>query len=166
MRKTVLTSLAVCAAILLGTQAHAQAPAAPPPTPPGYGAPITLDQAKAAVAAAEAEMKKNGWNMVIAVVGPGGDTIYLQKADLAPNGSIAVAQEKARTSALFRAPSKVFMDRLAAGETYLLRLTGASPLAGGVPIIVGGKVIGAIGCSGATALQDHQVCVAGAGAVK
>jgi uncharacterized protein GlcG (DUF336 family) len=171
MRKAVLTSLAVCAAILFGGAAHAQAPAAPAPAappapPPGYGAPISLDQAKAAVAAAEAEMKKNGWNMVIAIVGPTGETIYLQKADLAPNASIAIAQEKARTSALFRAPSKVFQDRLAGGETYLLRLTGAMPIAGGVPIVVGGKVIGAIGTSGASALQDHQVAVAGAGAVK
>ena len=170
MRKVILTSLAVCAAILFAAPAHAQpAPtpaAAPPAPPPGYGAPISLDQAKAAVAAAEAEMKKNGWNLVITVVGPTGETIYLQKADLAPNASIAIAQEKARTSALFRAPSKVFMDRLAAGETYLLRLTGAMPIAGAVPIVVGGKLVGAIGVSGATALQDHQVAAAGAAAVK
>ena len=111
-------------------------------------------------------MKKNGWNMVIAVVGPTGETVYLQKADLVPVASIVIAQEKAKTSAIFRAPSKAFQDRLANGETYLLRLTGAMPIAGGVPIIVGGKVIGAIGTSGASALQDHQVAAAGAAAVK
>jgi uncharacterized protein GlcG (DUF336 family) len=168
MRKAILTSLAIGAALLLAGQARAQSapPAAAPPPPPGYGAAISLEQAKAAVAAAEAEMKNNGWNMVIAVVGPTGETIYLQKADLAANGSIAIAQEKARTSALFRAPSKAFQDRLAGGETYLLRLTGALPIAGGIPIVVGGKVIGAIGTSGASSLQDHQVAAAGAAAVK
>lgn len=166
MRRLSVIVIAVSAAITLASVnvfAQAQAPAAPPP---GYGAPITLDQAKAAAAAAEAEMKKNGWNMVIAVVGPSGKTIYLQKADLAAAGSIDVAQDKARTSALFRAPSKVFMDRLAGGDTYLLRLTGATPIAGGIPIVVGGKVIGAIGVSGASALQDHQVAQAGVAAIK
>ncbi len=167
MRKMTLMSIAVCAAFLIGAQASAQqAPAAPPPAPPAYGAPISLDQARAAAAAADAEAKKNGWNMVIAVVGPTGNLIYFQKADLAPNGSIQVAQDKARTSALFRAPSKVFMDRYTAGETYLAGLTGATLLAGGMPIVVQGKLIGAIGISGATALQDHQVATAGAGAVK
>jgi len=174
MRKVILTSLALCVAALLAVPAYAQpapaappvAPAAPPSPPPGYGAPISLEQAKAAVAAADAEAKKNGWNMVIAIVGPTGETIYLQKADLAPNGSIGIAQEKARASALFRAPTKAHQDRLAGGETYLLRLTGSMPIAGGVPIVVGGKVIGAIGISGASALQDHQVAVAGAAAVK
>ena len=170
MRK-VITSLAVCAAVLLGASAQAQQapaapPAMPPAPPPAYGAPINLEQARAAAAAADAEAKKNGWNMVIAVVGPTGNLIYLQKADLAPNGSIQIAQEKARTSALFRAPSKVFMDRLAGGETYLLGLTGAIPVAGGMPIVVDGKVIGAIGVSGATALQDHQTATAGVAAVK
>lgn len=168
-RLTVIT-ISACAALLLGGAVYAQqqpaAPASPPPPPPAYGAPITLQQAKAAVAAAEAEMTKNGWNLVIAVVGPAGDLVYLQKADLAANGSIQVAQDKARSSALFRSPSKAFMDRLANGETYLLRLSGATPIAGGMPIVVGGKVIGAIGISGASALQDHQVAQAGASAVK
>jgi uncharacterized protein GlcG (DUF336 family) len=168
-RLTVIT-LSACAALLLGGAVYAQqqpaAPASPPPPPPAYGAPITLQQAKAAVAAAEAEMTKNGWNLVIAVVGPAGELVYLQKADLAANGSIQVAQDKARSSALFRAPGKVFMDRLANGETYLLRLSGATPIAGAMPIVVGGKVIGAIGISGASALQDHQVAQAGASAVK
>lgn len=168
MRKAMLSFLAIGAVLLFDAEARAQGapPAAPPAPPPGYGAPISLEQAKAAVAAAEAEMKNNGWNMVIAVVGPTGETIYLQKADLAANGSIAIAQEKARTSALFRVPSKVFQDRLAGGETYLVRLPGALPVAGGIPIVMGGKVIGAIGASGASSLQDHQVAAAGAAAVK
>jgi len=166
MRMFWLTSLAVCAASVFGVHASAQQPATPPAPPPGYGAPITLDQAKAAVAAAEAEMKTNGWNMVITIVGPMGETIYLQKADLAANASITIAQDKARTSALFRVPSKSYQDRLAGGETYVLRLTGVTPVAGGMPIIVGGKVIGAIGISGGSAAQDNQVATAGAAAVK
>ena len=166
MRIFWLTSLAICAAAMFGTQASAQQPAAPSSPPPGYGAPITLDQAKAAVAAAETEMKTNGWNMVITIVGPMGETIYLQKADLAANASITIAQDKARTSALFRVPSKSYQDRLAGGETYVLGITGATPVAGGMPIIVGGKVIGAIGISGGSALQDHQVATAGAAAVR
>jgi uncharacterized protein GlcG (DUF336 family) len=163
-----LTSFAVCAAALFGADAGAQPapPPSPPSPPPGYGAPITLDQAKAAAAAAEAEMKQNGWNQVIAIVGPMGETIYLQKSDLAPNGSIAVAHDKAKASALFRVPTKLYQDRLAGGETPVLGLSGMTPLAGGIPIIVGGKVIGAIGISGAMALQDHQVATAGAAAVK
>jgi uncharacterized protein GlcG (DUF336 family) len=148
--------------MVLAPKAHAQQ-ASPPP---GYGAPITLEQAKAAVAAAQAEATKNGWNMVITVVGPYGNLIYLQKADLAANASIDIAQDKARTAALFRAPSKVFMDRLAKGETYVASLRGATPVAGGVPIVVGGKVIGAIGVSGASAEQDHATASAGAAAVK
>ncbi|HJS61127.1 MAG TPA: heme-binding protein [Pseudolabrys sp.] len=155
--------------MLFGGAVYAQqqpaAPASPPPPPPAFGAPITLQQAKAAVAAAEAEMTKNGWNLVIAVVGPTGDLVYLQKTDLAGTGSIQVAQDKARSSALFRSPSKAFMNRLANGETYLLRLSGATPIAGGMPIVVGGKLIWAR-ISGASALQNHQVAQAGASAVK
>ena len=121
---------------------------------------------KGSVAAAEAEMTKNGWNMVIAVVGPGGNLVYLQKADLAANASVDIAQDKARTSALFRVPTKSYMDRLANGETFILRLTGVTPVAGAMPIVVGGKLIGAIGLSGGTSQQDHQVAQAGASAVK
>ncbi len=163
MRNAMLTLLAICAAVAFGSQVHAQAPAAPPP---GYGAPITLDQAKAAVAAAEVEGKKNGWNLTFAVVGPSGDLIYFEKSDLAGMATVKIAQDKAMTSALFRAPTKAFMDRLQAGETYVMTLRGVTPVAGGMPIVVGGKLIGAIGVSGATALQDHQVAQAAIAAVK
>ncbi len=157
------------ATVLFAAPAYAQqpaAPAAPPAPPPGYGAPISLDDAKKAAAGAEAEMKKNNWNLVIAIVGPSGDLVYLQKADLAAVASVTVAHEKAKTSATFRAPTKAFMDRLANGETYLLRLPGATPVAGGLPIVMGGKVVGAIGISGASALQDHQAAQAGIDALK
>src|SRR4029077_5022080 len=170
MHRFSVITVSACVALLLGSAVYAQqqpaAPASPPPPPPAYGAPITLEQAKAAAAAAEAEMRTNGWNMVIAVVGPSGNTIYLQKADLAAYASVDIAQDKARSSALFRVPTKAYMDRLANGETFMLRLTGATPVAGGIPIVVGGKLIGAIGLSGGTSAQDHQVAQAGASAVK
>ncbi len=156
----------IAAALLAGTEGHAQQATSQRPAPPAYGAPISLDQAKAAAAAAAAEAEKNRWNLTIAVVGPYGNLVYFQKADLAPNASIDIAIDKARTSALFRRPSQVFMDRLAKGDTYVMALRGAVPSAGGVPIIVDGKLIGAIGSSGAAALQDHEASSAGAAAVK
>lgn len=140
--------------------------AAAPPPPPAYGAPITLAQAKAAIAAAEAESKKNGWNHVFAIVDGGGNLIAFEKADLAGNASIGIAEAKAKTAATFRVPTKAYQDRLTAGETFVLGLPGMVPAAGGIPIVVGGKLIGAIGVSGAAPLQDHQSAQAGVAAVK
>src|SRR5262249_38332803 len=152
-----------CAALLLGSAVYAQqqpaAPASPPP--PGYGAPITLEQAKAAIAAATAESKTNGWNHVFAVVDGGGNLIAFEKADLAGNASVNIAEAKAKASATFRVATKAYQDRLAAGETFILGLPGMVPAAGGVPIVVNGKVLGAIGVSGGTPIQDHQSGVAG-----
>ncbi|HWP24796.1 MAG TPA: heme-binding protein [Xanthobacteraceae bacterium] len=159
MQKILPILFAACAALFVAAKGHAQAP-------PPYGEPITLEQARAAVAAAEAEAKKNNWNLTFAVVGPYGNLIYFQKNDRAHNATIQIAQDKARSAALFRTPTKVFMERLGKGETYVGHLTGVTPVAGGVPIVVGGKVIGAIGASGATADQDHQAASAGAAAVK
>src|SRR5215510_4085972 len=169
MRRLLLLSLvaSVTLAVTAAVQAQQQAaPAAPPPPPPAYGAPITLEQAKAAIAAATAESKNNGWNHVFAVVDGGGNLIAFEKSDLAGNSSINIAQAKATSSATFRVPTKAYQDRLAAGETFILGLPGVVPAAGGVPIVFNGKVIGAIGVSGATPLQDHQSGVAGAAAVK
>jgi len=155
------------AALLFGTLVHAQQQASsPPPPPPAYGAPITLEQARAAITAGEAESKKNGWNHVFAVVDGGGTLIAFEKADLAGNSSSEIAQAKAKTAAMFRVPTKAYQDRLSSGETFILGLPGVVPAAGGVPIVVGGKVIGAIGVSGATPLQDHQAAEAGVAAVK
>jgi|DewCreStandDraft_4_1066084.scaffolds.fasta_scaffold12257_4 glc operon protein GlcG len=159
MRNMLLTFLAACTALFVAAEGLAQ-------TPPLYGEPITLEQARAAVAAADAEAKKNNWNLTFAVVGPYGNLIYFQKNDRTHNATIQIAQDKARSAALFRTPTKVFMDRLGKGETYVGYLSGVTPVGGGVPIIVGGKVIGAIGASGATADQDHQAASAGAAAVK
>ena len=167
MGRLSLITASLVAVLLFGSAVHAQQqPASPPPPPPGYGTPITLEQARAAIAAGQAESKKNGWNHVFAVVDGGGTLIAFEKGDLASNSSSEIAQAKARTAATFRVPTKAYQDRVASGETFLLGLPGVVPAAGGVPIIVGGKVIGAIGVSGATPLQDHQAAEAGAAAVK
>jgi uncharacterized protein GlcG (DUF336 family) len=133
-----------------------------------YGAPISLDMAKKAAAAAAAEAKKNGWFMAIAVTEPSGDLVYFEKMDNTQFGSINIALGKARTAAKFKRPSKVFQDLLAKGDnfTYLLGLEGAMPVQGGLPIVMDGKIVGAIGLSGATGDQDSQCAQAGLDALK
>ena len=123
---------------------------------------LTLDGAKKVAAAAEAEAKKNNWNMVIAVVDDGGNLIYLQRIDGTQTGSIEVAIQKARTAQAFKRPTKVFEDAIAGGRNALLALHGALPLEGGVPIMVGGQLVGAIGVSGAKSTEDGQVAKVGA----
>ena len=167
MARLSLITVAIGTALLAGTAVHAQQqPSSPPAPPPAYGTPITLEQARAPIAGAEAEGKKNGWNQVFAVVDGGGNLIAFEKTDLTGNANVRIAQAKARMAASYRVPTKVYQDRLAAGETFILGLPGAIPAAGGVPIVVGGKLIGAIGVSGATSLQDHQSAEAGGAAVK
>jgi glc operon protein GlcG len=127
-------------------------------TPP-YGAPISLEQAEKVIAAAEAEAKKNNFFVVITVVDTGGYVVATHRLDNTQLGSIPVAEAKARTAVLYRRPSKVFEDAIAAGGIGLrvLGLQGAVPYEGGVPIIVDGKLIGAIGVSGMLPTQDGQV---------
>jgi glc operon protein GlcG len=134
-----------------------------------YGMPITLDQAKKAMAAAEAEARKNNWNVVIAIVDAGGNLMMLQRFDNTQFGSVKVATEKAHGSAAFRRPTVAFQDLIAQGGVHLrlLNITGdASVFEGGVPIVVDGKLIGAIGVSGVTSQQDAQIAQAGANALK
>lgn len=133
-----------------------------------YGESIKLEQAKKAAAAALAESVKRGWAMCIAVVGPSGDLIYFEKMDDCQYGSIQVAQHKARTAARFRVPTVVFERRLAQGHfnSYLMTLDDATLVRGGNPLVVDGKVIGAIGVSGGTGSQDDTISQAGAAAVK
>jgi glc operon protein GlcG len=147
--------------------ASAQAPVAPPPPQIPYGAPISLEQAKKVLAGAEAEAKKNSWNMVIAVLDSGGHVVALERMDGTQLGSIEAAKDKAYSAVLFRRPTKVFQDLVAQGgaNVRLLRLSGASPLEGGIPLIVDGKVVGAVGVSGATSEQDAQTARAGAEAL-
>jgi glc operon protein GlcG len=158
-------AFAVCAALLVGTQAQAQQPLATPPIPPSfsYGTPITLEQAKKVAAAAEAAAKARNMNMVIAVVEPTGDLVYLQKMDGASYGSIQNAQSKAMSAAKYGRPTRVFRERVAKGDLSPMALVGAVASDGGVPIVVEGKTIGAIAASGGA---DHDIAQAGADALK
>lgn len=133
-----------------------------------YGSPITLEQARKVVAAAEAEAIKQKWPVAIAVVDGSGYLVAFARLDNTQLGSIEVAEQKAKTAALFRRPTKVFEDGLAMGGSNLrvLKLPNALPIEGGVPIIVDGKVIGAIGVSGVKASEDGQVAQAGLAGLK
>jgi glc operon protein GlcG len=136
--------------------------------PNPYGPPISNADAKKAAAAALAEAAKNHWNMAVAIVDPNGTLVYYEKMDNTQLGSANVAIDKARSAALYKRPSKAFQDALAGGGAGMrvLGLQGAVPVEGGVPIISDGKIIGAIGVSGANSDQDGQCAVAGAGVIK
>ena len=139
--------------------------AAPPSTP--YGAPITFAAAKQAMATAEAEAAKNGWAVAIAIVDSGANLVMLHRLDNAQLSSVRIAEAKAKTAAEFRRPTKVFEDAVAGGGIGLRVLTfGASVAEGGVPIVSGGTIVGAIGVSGVQSHQDAQVAQAGADALK
>ena len=121
---------------------------------------ITLEAAKKMVAAGEAEARKNGWNVAITVVDAGGGLILFQKLDETQPGSIAVSQAKARTSAMFKRPTKAMEEMIAGGKTAFLAVEGIVPIQGGLPVVADGKVIGAIGVSGVTSAQDEQIAMA------
>jgi uncharacterized protein GlcG (DUF336 family) len=169
MRTSVITALALGAAVALSGVALAQQrpQAATPPVPSDYGMPITTEQAKIAAAAAVAEAMKNGWRMAIAVVEPSGDLVYFEKIQGTQYASVPIAQHKARAAATFRRPTKSFEERVGGGPSGVPLLTLDNIIAsdGGVPIVVGGKVIGAIGASGGTGAQDGQTATAGARAL-
>jgi uncharacterized protein GlcG (DUF336 family) len=168
---------AACAALLVTSAAFAQVPADPNNpnealpekhayTP--YGETIKLDQAKKVAEAALAESVKRGWAMCIAVVGPTGDLVYFEKMDDCQYGSIKIAQHKARTAATYRRPTLVFERLLGKGPffSYLPTLDDVIASRGGNPIVVNGKVIGAIGVSGGTGTQDDAISQAGAKAAQ
>lgn len=122
---------------------------------------MTLAAAKQIATAAEQEAIKNKWNVVIAITDDAGYLVYLQRMDDTQTGSIDVAQQKALTSARFKRPTKAFVDTLAGGNQGVLKLPIALPVEGGLPLMVDGKVVGAIGVSGVTAQQDGVVAAAG-----
>lgn len=142
--------------------------ALPAQTAPTYGEPVNLDTARKVAAGARVEAEKNHLQMVIAVVDPGGDLVYFEKMDGAQTGSVQVAIDKARTSAMFRRPTKFFEDAVASGGAGLrfLGMRNVVPVDGGFPLIVGGKIVGAVGASGGTNKQDGEVGFAGASALK
>ena len=169
MRHLVVSLLSACAALAIGASVHAQQPVpAAPPAPPPYGETINLDQSMKIVEAAIAEAKKNNWFMAITVVGPSGDLVYFAKMDNTQYASVTISQHKARVAATFRRPTKAFEENLGKGFEFIYQLTldGMIGSQGGVPLIVGGKLIGAIGCSGGTGPQDLQTCMAGVNALK
>jgi uncharacterized protein GlcG (DUF336 family) len=138
---------------------------APPSTP--YGAPISIEAAKAAMAAAEAEATKNGWGVAIAIVDSGGNIVMLHRLDNTQLSAARIAEAKARTAVEFRRPTKALEDAVAGGGIGLRVLTfGASVAEGGMPIVAGDRIVGGIGVSGVASHQDAQVAQAGADAVK
>ena len=168
---------ALCAALLMGSGAFAQVPADPnnpneavpeKHTYTPYGETIKLDQAKKVAEAALAESAQRGWAMCVAVVGPTGDLIYFAKMDDCQYASITIAQHKARASAKYRRPTVVFERLLGKGDffSYLATLDDVIGSRGGNPIVVNGKIIGAIGVSGGTGSQDDVISQAGAKAAQ
>lgn len=129
---------------------------------PGYGADVTIDVAKRAASGAVAEAKKNHFKVAIAVVDTHGFPVYLEVLDDAQTSSGNLAIQKARTAAMFRRPSKALEDGVAGGRNAILSIPDIVTIEGGEPLIVGGKVVGAIGVSGGSSAQDGHVARAGA----
>jgi uncharacterized protein GlcG (DUF336 family) len=181
MRLIVSMTLAACAMAVLTSPTLAQAPApATPPAQPAaggtpdampfdipYGQSIGLERAKQVMAAAEAEAKKRNWKMNIAVVDTNGELVQFERMEGAQIASGPISIGKARTSARFRRESRVFYNVFESGHGYISTLDPglvASP--GGFPLVEGGKLIGAVGCSGGTGDQDAAICKVGAEIVK
>jgi glc operon protein GlcG len=147
-------------------RAAAQTPAAPPVRPP-YGTPVTLAQARSIAAAAESEARRNGWRMAVAIVEPTGDLVLFERLDDTQYGSIQIAQTKARAAALYRRATKEMADGVQSGAGLgIVTAPGAIALAGGIPIVIDGKIVGAIGVSGGTSDQDAQAATAGLAGAK
>jgi glc operon protein GlcG len=160
-----------CAVALSAGSALAQQPATPPPSAPTatlpYGPPITLDQAKRAMAAAELEAAKNSLQVAITILDSGGNWVMFHRFDNAQLSATTVSEGKARTALDFKRPSKALDDAIAGGGAgmRLLALKNITPIEGGLPVIVDGKIIGAIGVSGALSSQDEQIAKTGADAL-
>ena len=148
-------------------ESHSEKPIAPGPKLPPYGSSITNDQAKKVAGAALEPARLNKWTMVVAIVDTGGHLVYLEKLDQTQVGSVEVAIAKARSAAIYKRPTKMFQERLARGGDGLLvlRLKGAIPVEGGIPIVVDGKLIGALGVSGGSSAEDEACAEAGASAL-
>jgi uncharacterized protein GlcG (DUF336 family) len=174
-RRTFAASAAIIAAVFTGpTEAAAPAQA---PLPPGvpqnmpyfipYGGPISLELAKKAVDAAHAEAVRRGWKMAIAVTNQGGDLVYFVMMDDTQLVSAEIAPRKARTAVRFRRPTKIFFDQMETGHPYVTSLDPDIVTApGGIPIVIDGKLVGGIGCSGGAGVQDDVVCEAGLAALR
>jgi uncharacterized protein GlcG (DUF336 family) len=169
---------APAALALIALQSGAQQ-ASPPPANPldtvpdkmpfdvPYGPPISLERAQILIAAAITEARKHDWKLNIAVVDSGANLVAFQRMDGAQLASIPIAEHKARTSATFRRETKAFENAIQQNNMqYVMTIDGVIGSRGGIPLVLDGKVIGAIGCSGATGSQDEVVCKAGVAALK
>jgi glc operon protein GlcG len=132
-----------------------------PPIHLAYGTSIDVETARRVAAAAIAEGKRQGWTVAVAIVDPGGDLVFFERIDDTQAASSQISQDKARTAARFKRATKVLEDGLAAGRHAILGLPGAVPLEGGLPLIIDGKIVGAIGVSGVTSQQDGVCAQAG-----
>ena len=162
MKKSLCTLvLSLMLLSILGWDALAQ-------MPNPYGSPINLEAAKKIAASAIADARKNNWTMAVAITDIAGDLVYFEKMDGTQTGSVRVALGKARSAVLFKRSTKVWEDAVAAGGAGLriLGLEGAVPIEGGLPLLKDGKIVGAIGLSGATAQQDGLAAKAGADTLK
>ncbi|MGX9393996.1 GlcG/HbpS family heme-binding protein (plasmid) [Nitrobacteraceae bacterium UC4446_H13] len=159
MRAFFKTALIVSTVILSPALAYAQ-------QAPAIGAPISLKVAEKLATSALAEASKNNWNMAVAIVEPSGQLVYFAKMDGTQYGSINVALDKATSAALYRRPTEAFNAGLKGGNTYLLQLRGSNAVPGGFPIVIEGKLVGAIGASGGSGEQDTQTSQAGLAALK
>jgi glc operon protein GlcG len=163
MKRSSFVKCGVAMMLVLGALVGAMAQ-----MPNPYGATISLENARKVAAPALAEAAKNNWTVAVAIVDPSGNLVYYEKMDNTQLGSANVAIDKARSAALFKRPTKALQDALAAGGDGLriLRIQGAVPVEGGIPLVMEGKIIGAIGVSGGTTAQDGQCAKAGAETVK
>ena len=127
---------------------------------------LTLAAAKQMASAAEAEARKNNWNVVICIVDEGGHLMYLQRMDETQLASVEIAQGKAKTAVLYKRPTKAMEDAVAGGRNVVMTLPGALPVEGGLPIAVEGRIIGGIGVSGVQSTQDAQIARAGLAVVE
>jgi glc operon protein GlcG len=173
MQSRVLNIAALGAALLMAGASQAQQPnpldAVPDNMPfdVPYGAPISLDRADAAIAAAVAESKKRNWKMNVAVYDSGGNLVSFKRMDGAQLASIQIAEHKARAAVKFRRETKIFENAIQMNNLhYIATLDDVVASRGGIPLVEAGKIIGAIGCSGGTGSQDEVVCKVGAATVK
>ncbi len=139
----------------------------PEQAPPEYGPPISLELAKKVMAAAEAEAAANNWAVAIVIVDSGANPVMLHKLDQTQLSSMDLAQAKAETAVSYKCPTRLWQDLLASGgeELRLITMKSIIALEGGIPLIIDGKIIGAIGVSGVFPMQDSQVAAAGADAL-
>lgn len=134
--------------------------------PVPYGPSVTLAQARPVADAAIAEATRNGWTVMVAIVDTGGNLVLFERMDQTQVGSIDVAIGKARTANNFKRATKVFEDAVLGGRTVVLSVPNVVPVEGGLPIVSGDRIVGAIGISGATSAQDGQVAKAALAALK